>query len=243
MTYLAISNLEVRYGNVMALQNISIEAAKGEIIAVIGPNGAGKSTLLLAIAGVVRPRQGDIRLAGESTLGFQPERLVSAGIALVPEGRRIFGSLSVAQNLELGATVRRDRAEIRRDIENVLEMFPVLQERFHQRAGKLSGGEQQMLAIGRAMLSRPKLLLLDEPSLGLAPLIVAQVYAAILRLRETGVTTVIVEQSVKRALSAADRSYILNSGTIVMSGKSSDLRDAEGFDAAYFGYSREAGAP
>jgi len=243
MTFLAVSNLEVRYGNVVALQNISIEAAKGEIIAVIGPNGAGKSTLLLAIAGVVRPRQGDIRLAGESTLGFQPERLVSAGIALVPEGRRIFGSLSVAQNLELGATVRNDRDGIRRDTETVLEMFSVLRERFHQRAGKLSGGEQQMLAIGRAMLSRPKLLLLDEPSLGLAPIIVAQVYAAILRLRETGVTTLIVEQSVKRALSAADRSYILNSGSIVMSGKSSDLRGAEGFDAAYFGYSREAGAP
>jgi branched-chain amino acid transport system ATP-binding protein len=149
----------------------------------------------------------------------------------------------VAQNLELGATVRNDRDGIRRDIENVLEMFPVLRERFHQRAGKLSGGEQQMLAIGRAMLSRPKLLLLDEPSLGLAPIIVAQVYAAILRLRETGVTTVIVEQSVKRALAAADRSYILNSGSIVMSGKSSDLRGAEGFDAAYFGYSREAGTP
>jgi branched-chain amino acid transport system ATP-binding protein len=243
MTFLSVSNLEVRYGNVVALQNLSIEATKGEIIAVIGPNGAGKSTLLLAIAGVVRARQGDIRLAGESTLGFQPERLVSAGIALVPEGRRIFGSLSVAQNLELGATVRHDRDGIRRDTETVLEMFPVLRERFQQRAGKLSGGEQQMLAIGRAMLSRPKLLLLDEPSLGLAPIIVAQVYAAILRLRETGVTMVIVEQSVKRALSAADRSYILNSGTIVMSGKSSDLRGAEGFDAAYFGYSREAGAP
>ena len=225
-----------------ALESVSIEAGHGEIIAVIGPNGAGKSTLLLAIAGVVRPRTGDIRFDGASILGMQPEKLVANGVALVPEGRRIFGSLSVAQNIELGATVRRDRAAIATDTERVLAMFPVLRERYGQSAGKLSGGEQQMLAIGRAMMSRPKLLLLDEPSLGLAPLIVAQVYAAILELRGQGVTVVIVEQSVKRALAAADRSYILNSGSIAMSGRSSELANSAAFDAAYFGYAREANA-
>jgi branched-chain amino acid transport system ATP-binding protein len=243
MSYLDVRNLGVRYGNIVALENVSIDVGKGETIAVIGPNGAGKSTLLLAIAGVVRPKAGDIRFDGAPILGTQPEKLVSKGIALVPEGRRIFGSISVAQNIALGATVRDDRSGIAEDTERVLAMFPVLRARYHQRAGKLSGGEQQMLAIGRAIMSRPKLLLLDEPSLGLAPIIVSQVYDAIIGLRAQGVTIVIVEQSVKRALAAADRSYVLNSGAIAMSGKSSELTGSAAFDAAYFGYSREASEP
>ena len=235
MTFLTVSNLEVRYGNVVALQNLSIEAAKGEIIAVIGPNGAGKSTLLLAIAGVVRSRQGDIRLAGESTLGFQPERLVSAGIALVPEGRRIFGSLSVAQNLELGATVRHDRDGIRRDTETVLEMFPVLRERYHQRAGKLSGGEQQMLAIGRALMARPEVLLLDEPSMGLAPMIISQIFKIISEINKQGTTVLLVEQNAQQALSRSDRAYILETGSVTRAGVARDLLADDSIRAAYLG--------
>jgi branched-chain amino acid transport system ATP-binding protein len=232
---LKITDLHVNYGNVVALRGVSLEVAAGEVVAVIGPNGAGKSTLLLSIAGVVKARAGTIELAGRNAGQMQPEALVAAGLSLVPEGRHIFGSLSVADNLALGATVRNDRKEIAADVDNVLKMFPVLQDRYRQRANKLSGGEQQMLAIGRAMLARPKMLLLDEPSLGLAPLVVAQVYQAVLELRRSGVTVLIVEQNVTRALAAADRTYVLSSGAIAMSGKSSELSGSAAFDAAYFG--------
>jgi branched-chain amino acid transport system ATP-binding protein len=238
---LKISNLHVNYGNIVALKGVSLEVGKGEIVAVIGPNGAGKSTLLLSVAGVVRPRSGAIELAGKSTANMQPEALVSAGLSLVPEGRHIFGSLTVAENLALGATVRHDRQAIAADIERVLAMFPVLKDRYRQRANKLSGGEQQMLAIGRAMLANPRLLLLDEPSLGLAPLVVSQVYQAILELRRSGVTVLLVEQNVSRALAAADRTYVLSSGAIAMSGKSAELSGSAAFDAAYFGVASEAG--
>jgi branched-chain amino acid transport system ATP-binding protein len=240
---LKISDLRVNYGNIVALRGVSLEVAEGEIVAVIGPNGAGKSTLLLTIAGVVKPRSGSIELSGKTTLGIQPEALVTQGISLVPEGRHIFGSLTVADNLALGATVRRDWQGIAADIDKVLAMFPVLKDRYRQRANKLSGGEQQMLAIGRAMLARPRLLLLDEPSLGLAPLVVAQVYQAVLELRRTGVTVLIVEQNVTRALGAADRTYVLSSGAVRMSGKSDELAGTAAFDAAYFGTPGEAGAP
>jgi branched-chain amino acid transport system ATP-binding protein len=235
---LEVSQLEVSYGNIAALRGVSFEVRSGEIVAVIGPNGAGKSTLLLSIAGVVAAKAGDIRLAGESVRGLAPEHLVVKGISLVPEGRRIFGSLTVGENISLGATVRTDRAAVATDIERVLALFPVLRERFGQRAGKLSGGEQQMLAIARALLARPKLLLLDEPSLGLAPLIVAQVYDTVLELRQQGVTILVVEQNVHRALSAADRTYVLNTGTVVMGGRSAELHGAAAFEAAYFGLDR-----
>jgi branched-chain amino acid transport system ATP-binding protein len=238
---LRIDDLHVNYGNIVALRGVSLHVAKGEIVAVIGPNGAGKSTLLLAAAGVVRPRSGSIELDGKNTAQMQSEALVSAGLSLVPEGRHIFGSLSVAENLALGATVRRNRREIAADTELVLDMFPVLKERMRQRANKLSGGEQQMLAIGRAMLARPTMLLLDEPSLGLAPLIVAQVYNAILELRNSGVTVLVVEQNVTRALAAADRTYVLSSGAIAMTGDSTELAGNEAFEAAYFGVA--SGAP
>ena len=240
---LKIEDLQVKYGNITALRGISLEVAEGEIVAVIGPNGAGKSTLLLSIAGVVKPKSGRIVLQGKAITGMQPEVLVSSGVSLVPEGRHIFGSLSVAENLALGATPRRDRHAVAGDIEHVLTMFPVLKDRYHQRANKLSGGEQQMLAIGRAMLARPKLLLLDEPSLGLAPLVVNQVYQAVLELRKSGVTVLIVEQNVNRALAAADRTYVLNTGAIAMSGKSSELGGSAAFDAAYFGVASGAGKP
>ncbi|MBX3568810.1 MAG: ABC transporter ATP-binding protein [Rhizobiaceae bacterium] len=237
---LTIDNLHVTYGNVVALRGVSLEVGEGEIVAVIGPNGAGKSTLLLTAAGLVRPRTGSVAFDGRSVASLQPEALVASGLSLVPEGRHIFGSLSVAENLALGATVRHDRAEIARDVERVLTMFPVLRDRYRQRSGKLSGGEQQMLAIGRAMLARPRLLLLDEPSLGLAPLVVEQVYAAIQELRRSGVTVLVVEQNASRALAAADRTYVLNTGVVRLTGRSDDIRGTPAFEAAYFGV--QAGA-
>ena len=232
---LAIENLQVSYGSITALRGVDIAVANGEIVAVIGPNGAGKSTLLLTIAGVVKAKAGGVKFDGRPILGQAPEKLAASGLALVPEGRHIFGSLSVAENIALGATPRRDRDGIAADTEKVLGMFPVLRDRYRQRAGNLSGGEQQMLAIGRALLSRPKLLLLDEPSLGLAPLIVKQVYDAIYALREQGLTVLVVEQSVNRALNAADRAYVMSAGAIAMVGRSSELQGTAAFDAAYFG--------
>ena len=232
---LKIDNLKVSYGNITALRGVSIEVAAGEIVAVIGPNGAGKSSLLLTLAGVARAQGGEVRFDGQPILGHAPEKLAAMGMALVPEGRHIFGSLTVAENIALGATTRRDRAEIAADTERALRMFPILRERYRGRAGKLSGGEQQMLAIARALMSRPKLLLLDEPSLGLAPLVVRQVYDAIFELKQRGLTVLVVEQSVNRALAAADRTYVMNSGVIAMSGRSADLHGTAEFDAAYFG--------
>ncbi len=232
---LKISNLQVSYGSIAALRGVSIEVAAGEIVAVIGPNGAGKSSLLLTLAGVAKAQGGEVRFDGRSILGHAPEKLAAMGRSLVPEGRHIFGSLTVAENIALGATTRRDRAEIAADTERALQMFPILRERYRGRAGKLSGGEQQMLAIARALMSRPKLLLLDEPSLGLAPLVVRQVYDAIFELKQRGLTVLVVEQSVNRALAAADRTYVMNSGAIAMSGRSADLHGTAAFDAAYFG--------
>ncbi|MGE0147674.1 MAG: ABC transporter ATP-binding protein [Parvibaculaceae bacterium] len=238
---LKVADLRVAYGSIAAVRGVSFDIAEGEIVAVIGPNGAGKSSLLLAIAGLVRPSSGRIELAGRTIAGMPAETLVAQGVSLVPEGRHIFGSLTVAENLALGATVRRDWPAIASDTERVLAMFPVLRERYQQRANKLSGGEQQMLAIGRAMLARPRLLLLDEPSLGLAPLVVAQVYQAILDLRRSGVTVLVVEQNVTLALAAADRTHVLSFGAIAISGKSAELAGTAAFDAAYFGVSRGAG--
>jgi branched-chain amino acid transport system ATP-binding protein len=239
---LAIENLQVNYGSIVALRGVDISVAGGEIVAVIGPNGAGKSTLLLTIAGVVKPKGGGVKFDGRAILGQAPEKLAASGLALVPEGRHIFGSLSVAENIALGATTRNDRAGIAADTEKVLDMFPVLRDRYRQRAGNLSGGEQQMLAIARALLSRPKLLLLDEPSLGLAPLIVKQVYDAIYALRQQGLTVLVVEQSVNRALNAADRAYVMSGGAIAMVGRSSELQGTAAFDAAYFGSSQRSRA-
>jgi branched-chain amino acid transport system ATP-binding protein len=232
---LSVRDLHVDYGSIAALRGVSIDVAKGEVVAVIGPNGAGKSTLLLTVAGIVRAKRGAVELGGAPILGIAPEILASRGLSLVPEGRRIFASLTVAENIALGATTRRDRDRIAADTEGALAMFPILNERYRQRAGKLSGGEQQMLAIARALMSRPKLLLLDEPSLGLGPLIVKQVYDAIGALKRQGMTVLIVEQSVHRAIAAADRTYVMQSGRIAISGRSGDLHGTAEFDAAYFG--------
>ena len=232
---LSVRDLHVDYGSITALRGVSIEVGEGEVVAVIGPNGAGKSTLLLTVAGIARAKRGAVELGGTPILGISPEILASRGLSLVPEGRHIFASLTVAENIALGATTRRDRNGIAADTRAALAMFPILEERYGQRAGKLSGGEQQMLAIARALMSRPKLLLLDEPSLGLAPLIVKQVYDAIDVLKRQGITVLIVEQSVHRAIAAADRTYVMQSGRIAISGRSGDLHGTAEFDAAYFG--------
>jgi len=237
---LATEDLRVTYGNITALGGVTLHIEEREIVSVIGPNGAGKSSLLNAIAGVVPPASGTIEFEGRSIAGVAPEDLVRRGISLVPEGRHIFGGLTVAENIRIGAVARRDRAAIEGDVERVLDMFPAQRERLRQPAGKLSGGEQQMLAIGRALLARPRLLLIDEPSLGLAPLVVSEVYRAVDDLRAGGVTILIVEQSATRALEAADRTYVLASGTIAMAGSAAELRAAEGFEDAYFGYKARA---
>jgi branched-chain amino acid transport system ATP-binding protein len=238
---LTIEKLQVSYGSITALRGVDIAVGNGEIVAVIGPNGAGKSTLLLTLAGVVKAKGGTVTFDGRAILGEAPEKLAASGLALVPEGRHIFSSMSVAENIALGATTRNDRAGIAEDIERVLSMFPVLRDRYRRRAGNLSGGEQQMLAIARALLARPKLLLLDEPSLGLAPLVVKQVYDAIYALRRQGLTVLVVEQSVNRALNAADRAYVMSGGAIAMVGRSAELMGNPDFDAAYFGAARSGG--
>jgi branched-chain amino acid transport system ATP-binding protein len=232
---LSVQDLHVSYGSVVALRGVSIDVEPGEIVAVIGPNGAGKSTLLRSIAGLVRPNRGEIRFESADIAGEPAERLVARGLSLVPEGRRIFGSLTVGENIQLGATPRADRVAIARDLERMLTLFPILKERFYQKAGKLSGGEQQMLAVARSLMSAPRLLLLDEPSLGLAPLIVRKVYEVVEDLRRGGVTVLVVEQAVHVALTASDRTYVMSSGSIVLSGRSAELRGTPGFEDAYFG--------
>ena len=238
---LKATDLQVNYGNVVALRGVSLEVAEGEIVAVIGPNGAGKSTPLLTAAGLVRPRAGSVTFDGRPVSSMQPEALVASGLSLVPEGRHIFGSLTVAENLALGATVRRDRAEIARDVERVLAMFPVLKDRYRQRSGKLSGGEQQMLAIARALLAKPRLLLLDEPSLGLAPQIVQVIFKIIRDINAGGTTILPVEQNAHMALKVAHRAYVLEVGRIVMEGKASDLAKSDEVQDHYMGRKRHAG--
>lgn len=233
---LDISGLIVHYGRICALDGVSLHISPGEIVSIVGPNGAGKSTLLSAIAGVVRPVSGDIAYGGASVLGQSLERTVRRGIALVPEGRHVFSGLTVLENLRIGAVTRKDRANVEAEIARFMELFPILGARRNEIAGRLSGGEQQMLVISRAMLSNPALLMLDEPSLGLAPKITDQVYELVSDLRARGgLTVLVVEQNADRALRAADRTYVLNAGRIRMSGPSDELRDDPAFEAAYFG--------
>ena len=238
---LRIQDLHVHYGSIAALRGISVDVADGEIVSVVGPNGAGKSTLMNSIAGVVTPSIGSIEFDGASLLGSNPESTVRRGVSLVPEGRHIFASLTVRENLQLGATSRKDQSSVAHDLERVLEHFPTLREGLNNPAGKLSGGEQQQLAIGRALLSAPRLMLLDEPSLGLAPLVIELVYGILSALNKEGLTVLVVEQSVARALDVSDRMYVLRSGRIEMAGTPDELRDTAAFDEAYFGFS-SAGA-
>lgn len=233
---LSVTDLEVRYGPIRALKGVSIEVKPGEFVGVVGPNGAGKSTLLLSIVGVVRPQGGVISYDDRALTGAAPEDIVRRGIALVPEGREIFGELTVEENLRLGITIRKNRRAAEADIERMMSEFPILGERRRGQAGKLSGGEQQQLAIARAMLGEPKLLLLDEPSLGLAPLIVKQIFDIIGAIaREEGVTVFLVEQNAHRALNLADRGYVMVNGRITLSGGGKELLANDDVRSAYLG--------
>lgn len=235
---LEVERLEVSYGKLVAVSSISLKVEAGEVVGLIGPNGAGKTTTLSAIAGVRSSVRGSIALEGESLVGLAPETIVRKGIALVPEGRHVFASLTVDQNLRLGATIRKD-GEVDSDIEELKERFPALRRYEDVTAGSLSGGEQQQIAIGRALMSRPRLLLLDEPSLGLAPLVVEQVFQMIERFREEGMTVLLVEQNGLRTLELADRTYVLQSGSIVMTATGPE--DFPAVEKAYFGTSPEGG--
>ncbi|MBL8047642.1 MAG: ABC transporter ATP-binding protein [Chthonomonas sp.] len=232
---LKISDINVYYGAIHALKGVSMEVEKGEIVSIIGSNGAGKSTLLRTISGLLKPRNGSIQFLGDDIGGMRADLIVKAGIGQSPEGRRIFTNMSVQENLQLGAFIRRDAAGIAEDVEKVLGLFPRLQERYKQNAGTLSGGEQQMLAIGRAMMSRPQLLLLDEPSMGLAPNLVAEIFRIILNISATGVTVLVVEQNAHRALEIANRAYVLETGSMVLSGMGKDLLDDPRVREAYLG--------
>jgi branched-chain amino acid transport system ATP-binding protein len=232
---LILEDVHVRYGAVAALRGVSLRVDHGEMVGLIGVNGAGKTTTLLAIAGVLRPVRGTITFTGTSLVGQSPEDIVRRGIALVPEGRRIFPGLSVEENLRLGAAARHDRPAIQGDVEEMCTRFPILGQRLKQPGGTLSGGEQQQLAIARGLMSRPSLLLLDEPSLGLAPKLVDEIFDLVAQLRETGVTVLLVEQNVERTLNIADRAYLLNTGRVEFEGPANELRSRVDVTSAYLG--------
>lgn len=232
---LKIEDINVYYGNIQALKGISLSINEGEIVTLIGANGAGKSTLLKSISGLLKPKQGKIIYEGESIGGKAAQSIVKMGISHVPEGRRVFANMTVEENLQLGAYLRKDKAGIKQDMEKVYELFPRLLERLKQQSGTLSGGEQQMLAMGRALMAKPRLLLLDEPSMGLAPLLVKQIFNIIEEINKTGTTILLVEQNANLALSIADRAYVVETGKIVLSGKSEELTASEEIKNAYLG--------
>jgi branched-chain amino acid transport system ATP-binding protein len=232
---LEIRNLEAAYGPIVALQGVTLSIAQGEVVTVIGANGAGKSTLLKTICGILKPRTGEIRFEGASTGGLGSATMVQRGVALVPEGRHIFPQMTVQENLDLGAYYRRDHAAVRLDMEAAFETFPILRERIGQQGGSLSGGQQQMLAIARAMMSRPRLLMLDEPSLGLAPAIVQQLGRIIADLNSRGTTILLVEQNARMALRLAHRAYVLATGRVVKSGTGQDLLNDPAVRESYLG--------
>ncbi|MGA8649923.1 MAG: ABC transporter ATP-binding protein [Xanthobacteraceae bacterium] len=236
MPLLKVSGLVVRYGAVTAVRGVDLSVDDGEIVSIVGPNGAGKTSLVSAIAGIVPPAAGSIAFAGMPLAGIALEDVVAQGIALVPEGRHIFASLTVTENLLLGATVRRDAGGVRADIDRSFAVFPILGERRRQPAGQLSGGEQQQLAIARALLSRPRLLMLDEPSLGLAPAIVDQVYVLLRSVRDQGVTILLIEQNAERVFGISDRVHVMSGGEFGLSGSAAEIRADRRFDAAYFGF-------
>ena len=235
---LVLRSAEAYYGSVRALRGVSLHVNEGEIVALIGANGAGKTTTLRTISGLLTPRRGGVTLDGRSIAGLPPEEIVRAGISQVPEGRQLFGPLSVRDNLLLGAyhlSWREKRARVREDMERVYALFPVLREREHQAAGTLSGGEQQMLAIGRALMARPRLLLLDEPSLGLAPRAARAIFGAIPEFRARGLTVLLVEQNARAALQIADRAYVLETGRVVMEGSAQEMLNQREVQRAYLG--------
>ncbi|TQJ95894.1 ABC transporter ATP-binding protein [Achromobacter sp. SLBN-14] len=233
---LEVDAVSAAYGNIRALQDVSLKVPQGAIVALLGANGAGKSTTLNVISRLVSPTAGSVRFAGEPIHRLSADAIVGRGIVQVPEGREIFREMSVRENLEMGAYLRRDRNAVRQDMDMVCDTFPRLRERFEQKAATLSGGEQQMLATGRAMMARPRMILMDEPSMGLSPLVVEQIFDIILRLnREQGITILLVEQNVKLALSVSSHAYILENGEIALDGQSAALASDEGVQRAYLG--------
>ena len=230
---LAIDDVEIGYGGIAALRGVSLRLAEGAMVALVGPNGAGKTTLLNTMSGLLRPRRGSIRFAGQAIVGRSAHRIARAGLIHVPEGRRVLGPMSVAENLDLGRHAAGDRRP--GDVDNVYTLFPILAERRRQLAGSLSGGQQQMLAIGRALMASPRLLVIDEPSLGLSPIAAAQVFAALGRLNADGLTILLVEQNARRAFAATSRGYVLERGLIVREGASATLADDPEIIAHYLG--------
>lgn len=232
---LEVRDIHVHYGAIHALKGVTLNVKEGEIVTLIGSNGAGKSTLLKTISGLLHPTSGDIVFVGNSLLKTDSKTIVKNGITQVPEGRHIFAGMSVYENLQMGAFLRKDKDGIAKDLEDVYKRFPILKERLHQDASTLSGGEQQMLAMGRALMARPKLLLLDEPSMGLAPILVQQIFDIIEDINKTGTTILLIEQNARMALSIADRGYVMETGKIVLSGTGKELAQSEEVKKAYLG--------
>ena len=234
-TMLTINDINVFYGAIHAIKGVSLEVNEGEIVTLIGANGAGKSTILRTISGLLKPKTGSIQFEGQEIAGMPAHEIVKTGISQVPEGRRIFAEMSVLENLELGAFTRKDKDGIKADMELVFDRLPRLKERIGQLAGTLSGGEQQMLAMGRALMSRPRLLLLDEPSMGLAPLLIKEIFTIIQDINKTGTTVLLVEQNANMALSIAHRAYVLETGRITLSGDAKELAASDEVRKAYLG--------
>ncbi len=232
---LEVNDLKVAYGSILAVKGLSLTVNEGEIVTLIGSNGAGKSTTLRTISGLLKPKAGTITFMGERIEGRPGHEIVARGLCQSPEGRRIFPRMSVRENLDLGAFLRNDKVAIEADRERVLDLFPRLRERYEQKGGTMSGGEQQMLAVARAMMGAPKLLLLDEPSMGLAPVLVDMIFETIVKIREQGITILLIEQNAAAALDVADRAYVLESGLIKMSGNATDLAKDEAVTKAYLG--------
>ena len=235
MAMLEVNDIKVYYGMIQAIKGVSFHVDEGEVIALIGANGAGKSTTLRTISGLLKPKTGSITFLGQNIEGVRAHEIVKKGISQVPEGRRVFAEMTVMENLDLGAFVRKDKAGIQQDLKHVFELFPRLEERKNQSAGTLSGGEQQMLAMGRALMSRPKLLLLDEPSMGLAPLLIKEIFNIIVDINKSGTTVLLVEQNANMALSIANRAYVLETGRITLSGSAKELAASEDVRKAYLG--------
>ena len=235
MAMLEVKDLQVYYGVIQAIKGVSFQVEEGEVIALIGANGAGKTTILHTVSGLIAPKSGSITFEGKDIVKTPGHKIVSMGMAHVPEGRRVFAQLSVLQNLKMGAYTRKNKEEITQTLENVFERFPRLQERQNQLAGTLSGGEQQMLAMGRALMSHPKIILMDEPSMGLSPIFVNEIFNIIQEVSKSGTTVLLVEQNAKKALSIADRAYVLETGRIVLEGRASDLLNDESIKKAYLG--------
>lgn len=232
---LQVKNIKTYYGNICALKGITFEINQGEIVCLIGSNGAGKTTTLKSITGVLHPREGSVFFNGEEITSIEPHHVVEKGISMVPEGRHVFSKLTTLENLEMGAFVRKDKGAVQQDIENVFKLFPRLKERSKQYAGTLSGGEQQMLVIARALMSKPKLLLLDEPSMGLAPILLESIFENVKEINAQGTTVLLVEQNTKAALMIADRGYVLQTGLVSLSGTTKELRESEMVKKTYLG--------